>query len=126
MSVTKTAPKVETPVAAPTHVDLEVVLYARYHRGTKLYEREKAYRFTPKQAAILLEEVDETTQQPIWRRYKVKAAAVRAEAGIKQVIDASKDDVVEHINPDADLARIDVGDESELAGILSPEEGIEV
>src|SRR5512135_3057059 len=108
----KTAPKTaEAPVEAPRTIDLELVVYSRYNLGGIVYEKEKAYRFSEPQALQLLEEVEDTTGKPVWRRYRPKPVAQRPDSGVKTVIDASKNDVAPRHDPDADVVsrgRIDV------------------
>lgn len=128
----KPAVKGESPAKT---IDLELVTYKRYHRGGRLYVAEQAYRFTEVQAAILLEEVDNSSGRPVWRRYKPKSAASVPELGIKKVTDSTTAKV-ERIADDEMLSeapkRIDIGSDAEIADILQqvntdePGEGVTV
>ncbi len=131
MAVTQTpASKAATAAApaAPTTVDLELVLYARYYRGGALYEREQAYRFTTEQADILLAEVEDGTGRPVWKRYKAKPPVQRPDSGVKNIVNAQSFDV-KHLS-DRDNAfvgqRINVGDDSEIADLLPQDDGVVV
>jgi hypothetical protein len=137
MAVTQTSNKVAaaaesaqtapTP-AAPATVDLELVLYARYYRGSALYEREQAYRFTAEQAEILLAEVEDNTGRPVWKRYKPKPVVQQPNSGIKNVVNAQNFDVKHLADTEQQFTgqRINVGDDSEIADILGAEDGVTV
>jgi len=109
---------------------LELVAYKRYHRGGHLYTDDNAYSFTLEQAEILLEEIDEQTQRPIWRRYKPKTQAmVQAQAqiaGTKPTINAVSDDVKALAVSEERQGRIDVGSDEEIADILKDVEAVEI
>jgi hypothetical protein len=119
MAVSKAPP--ETPVVeAPKSIDLELVLYQRYHRGGKLYERDNAYRFNLKSAEILLAEVEDGTGRPVWRRYKPKPVVKRAIPGVKEVFDATANNVHNVTDPDHEVVTqaINIGDDNEITEIL--------
>ena len=118
------------PVQVKT-LDLELVLYTRYYRGGTLYEKGNAYRFKADQAEILLEEVEQDTGRPIWRRYKPQPIARQVQQetlGTKQIVDSTAAKV-ERPSEDAQFMRvvptnvINVGDDSELEGVLGTDDG---
>jgi hypothetical protein len=118
---------VTVPVTEPK-VTLELAIYDRYTRGNKLFVKKDeasgrpvAYGFTPQQARVLLQEVDGTTDRPVWRRPR---PANRVEiqqkfVGQNMVLDASAATIEETpIDPDAmPEARIDFGSDDELMDI---------
>ena len=74
MALQTTATPKATAVAAPATVDLELATYKRYSRKGLLYTKEtedgrpRVYTFQARAAQILLQEVDDIDQRPIWRR----------------------------------------------------------
>lgn len=124
--------------AEPAKVRLELALYERYTRMGYLYTkkddqgRNRVYLFTQEQALILLQEVEESTGRPIWRRprdhketqklQEISQAPVEFDATGDKTLAAPVDSgpVVE-AKPEA---RIEVGSEDELRGILGEESGI--
>ena len=136
MSLTsnKTGAAVENDVAvkaAPlpeVKIQLELAMYDRYSRGDKLFvkrdettDRPVAYGFTQAQARILLQEVEEPSGRPIWRRPRpMRREEIQQKfVGQAMVLDASASTIKEiAADPDAIPAqRIDFGDDSELTDI---------
>lgn len=138
------APTAAAP-AAPQQVQkvaLELAIYQRYTRAGVTYVKtaengqDKAYLFTPANAAILLEEVDDTTGRPIWRRYRPRRTEVQrqidmskpqledtAEAGIAPIV--GEDLELRGANADPER-RLEDGSDDELGGILPPLDGEDV
>lgn len=82
-------------------VVLELAIYQRYTRQGTLYTklndkgRDQHYGFTTRQAAILLQEIDDVDGRPVWRRPRVKKTAVQEQVDFSTpvVFDASADRV---------------------------------
>jgi hypothetical protein len=119
--------KPEAP-AAPSvpngMVALELAIYKRYTRAGKLYTDEQYYLFTTEQAEVLLQELEDHTGRPLWKRYRPKKTErqIEHEAGRKVAFDASKDGV-RPMSRDAEELEamnrgvIEIGEESELSDI---------
>lgn len=133
----------QLPVAAPVRVvptgpvALELAIYKRYIRvaGGQLYEGDKYYNFTPEQAAILLQETEDNTGRPIWRRYKVgQQKVIVVDPTNKAGIDATGDKIAADSRDQSELdaqgtTRIEIGTDDEIADILNEvnsQSGIEV
>jgi hypothetical protein len=125
---------VEKPAIAPVqeYIILELAYYKRYTRGVTgtPYEADKAYRFKAEQAAILLEEVEEPSGRPIWRRYKPKTnpQRIKVPEGHKQTMDAASDIIKPLESPDTAITKgIQIGSDDEIKEILgSAEEGVAI
>lgn len=108
---------------ADTSVVLELFNYKRYVRVDTLYEKGVPYRFTAAQALILMDEVDEVTGTPVWKRYKspqqrqVVVREVQPQDMTAQKVVAP--DMSESTDPSK---RIEIGDDSDLAGLLPNDE----
>ena len=118
----------EVPKEEPT-IELELASYVRYNRAGHAYDNEHAYKFTQKQALILLQEVDPNSGKPVWRRYKPKEdVQPEVPRGHKRMINAQSDGVksavdVDDINPVAAVKRIEIGDDDpEVAALLQQAE----
>lgn len=102
----------------------------RYTRGSaatsKVFEAEKAYRFTVSQAVILLAEVQEPSGLPIWRRYKPKPQeAERIQqvlTGHKPTYEGGSEEIKAMPKPDVAIAgplgRLDIGTDEEVDAML--------
>ena len=99
-----------------TDVTLALAFYSRYARGGELYESTKAYTFTLKQAAILLEEED--GGRPIWKKYHPVVRRVSPMFASPQVMNAKAANIqpvpsVDYaVTPDGAM---EIGTEAELA-----------
>lgn len=125
IEITKSAAKNTTNEDAPVvrKVALCLAVYSRYHRGGVLYEKDIPYNFTEAQADILLEEVEDGSETPIWKRYKRKSEVTRVQVeanGDLIPVDMTDSKVVElgAVDENAASKRIDIGDDSELLELL--------
>jgi len=109
-----------TKTAAPALVKLELAFYKRYHRGGHLYDSDSIYEFTPEQADILLSEVEDGTDRPIWRKYRPKPTPqqVRINEENRRVVTATTDKIEEIEEAGRTEGRIDIGSDEEIAEIL--------
>lgn len=122
--------------AAPQTINLELAIYQRYTRKGKLFTkttedgRPQVYAFTPQQAAVLMQEVDEVSQRPIWRRPRVQptqqqiqidrskpVVSSAADLGEIQAIEVDDTSRIgqEPVHPEQ---RLDDGTDEELAELL--------
>jgi hypothetical protein len=88
--------KVEQPT-----IELELAIYDRYSRQGVLYVaqtedgRPQTYRFTTPQAKIVLQDVDDVSGRPIWRKPRKRVTEVQKQVdrNVPKVFDATKDQV---------------------------------
>jgi hypothetical protein len=116
-------------------VSLELAIYKRYTRGGLLYESDKFYNFTAEQASILLQETEDNTGRPIWRRYKAgQQKVVTQVVNEKKGVDATGDKIVPDQRDAEDLEamglkKIEIGSDDEISDILqnvNQGEGVEI
>lgn len=137
MGLVTTEQTAASTAAAPAEqpkILLELATYERYNRLGVLYVRHtddgrpQVYSFTPAQAAILLQEVDEVDQRPIWRRpLKRLTPQQRAEQAMRPaVFDATRDrvktietDDTARLGLDNTVRRIEDGDDSEIQDVIA-------
>jgi hypothetical protein len=115
-----------TAATAVEHVFLTPALYDRYVRKGHLFEKGTPYRVTREQADVLLAEVEDESDRPLWRVYKpaatpqalIIAEAARGPAAV-DMTGALVEDLPE-VDANADSKRrLEVGDDSEIAEILA-------
>lgn len=118
---------------APEFVLLELAFYKRYTRGVhgKTFEADNAYRFTKEQAEVLLQDVEEVSGRPIWRRYKPKADPRRVVVpeGHKATMDATDTQIAKMaMSDEVNIKGLEVGSDAEIADILAavPEGAVEM
>lgn len=115
--------KAEAAIPVPERkIQLELTIYTRYTRAGHLYEKDKVYEFNESQADILMQEVEEASGLPLWRKYKPRPTPkeVRIEEGRRALVDATGDHVVKQERvaaPDGQVRGIQVGSDDELSDI---------
>jgi hypothetical protein len=122
----KTAPAAAAAPEPVRKVALCLAIYQRYHRAGQLFEAGIPYNFTEEQAETLLEEVEDGSENPIWKRYKRKSEVQRVQVeanGDLIPVDMTASVVKElgAVDENAPSKRIEIGDDSELAEILGPD-----
>lgn len=114
--------KKEAPVE-PELVKLELVGCKRYvPLNGPLYEAGVIYKFTPDQASKVLRLKDEFGR-PLFDKYKPDRHQKVVVLG-PQEADMSSE-TIEDITP-VSSQRINIGDDSELEGIIPPDDGVQV
>jgi hypothetical protein len=114
MAITTKSATEETKVVT---VNIELVKYARYVRQDILYEKGVPYKFTAAQAEILLEETDDVSGMPIWKRWKPASQRMVVQREV-QPTDMTAAPVVAADMSEDTTKRIDIGSDDELAGML--------